>query len=36
MWGYFPVDAMSGVLEIVCYCFTVAAALVSCLISLRF
>lgn len=36
MYGLFPGDTMAGALEMVCYSFTVVAAVVSCLLSLRF
>ena len=36
MYSMLPGDAMAGALEMVCYCFTVAAAVISCLLSLRF
>ncbi len=36
MYSMLPGDAMTGALEMVCYCFTVAAAVISCLLSLRF
>jgi hypothetical protein len=36
MYSMLPGDAMAGALEMVCYSFTVVAAVVSCLLSLRF
>jgi hypothetical protein len=36
MYSVLPGDAMAGALEMVCYSFTVLAAIVSCLLSLRF
>ena len=36
MYGLLPGDAMAGALEMVCYSFTIVAAVVSCLFSLRF
>ena len=36
MVSLFPMDSMATAIEMVCYCFTVAAALLSCLITLRF
>jgi len=36
MHAVFPVESMAGAFEIVCYFFTVVAALASCLFSLRF
>jgi hypothetical protein len=36
MYSMLPGDAMAGAMEMVCYSFTVVAALVSCLLSLRF
>jgi hypothetical protein len=36
MYSLLPGEAMSNVLEMVCYCFTAAAAVISCLLSLRF
>jgi len=36
MYSLFPVDSMTAAFEMVCYCFTVAAALFSCLVTLRF
>ena len=36
MYSMLPGDAMAGALEMVCYSFTVIAAVVSCLLSLRF
>ncbi len=36
MYSMLPGDAMAGALEMVCYCFTVVAAVISCLLSLRF
>jgi hypothetical protein len=36
MYSALPGDAMAGALEMVCYAFTVVAAIVSCLLSLRF
>jgi hypothetical protein len=36
MYSMIPGEALSGALEIVCYSFTAAAAVVSCLFSLRF
>jgi len=36
MYSVLPGDALAGALEMVCYSFTVVAAIVSCLMSLRF
>jgi hypothetical protein len=36
MYSILPGEAMAGALEMVCYSFTAAAAVVSCLFSLRF
>ena len=36
MYSFFPGDALTGALEMVCYSFTVVAAVISCLLSLRF
>ena len=36
MYSVLPSEAMAGALEMVCYSFTVVAAIVSCLLSLRF
>ncbi len=35
MFPLIPGDSLSGVLEMVCYCFTVAAALLGCLLQWR-
>lgn len=35
MYSVLPENVMAGALEMVCYCFTVAAAVISCLLSLR-
>ena len=36
MYPVLPGEAMTSALEMVCYSFTVVAAVVSCLLSLRF
>ncbi len=36
MYSLFPGEAMAGALEMVCYSFTVVAAVISCLLTLRF
>ncbi len=36
MYSLFPGDAVAGALEMVCYSFTIVAAVISCLLSLRF
>lgn len=36
MYSMLTGDTLSGALEMVCYCFTAAAAVISCLLSLRF
>ena len=35
MYPFVPAEAMAGAVELVCCFFTVAAAVVSCLLSLR-
>ncbi len=36
MYSLLPGEAMTSALEMVCYCFTAAAAVISCLLTLRF
>jgi hypothetical protein len=35
MYPVIPAETLSGALELACYVFTMAAALLSCLVSLR-
>lgn len=35
MYPMIPTETMSGALELACYVFTIAAALVSCLFTMR-
>jgi len=35
MWTMFPIESAAGAMELVCYLFTIAGSLLSCLCMLR-